>query len=206
VGGDGFGLGSCRPERVDPKRQRLRQLVDGYAHAVKPIDSFARRTFPRESDPQEPVVSFASTQDKTYRAMLAIIREGQKLALAEPRVDMPGSKIIPGKSRQPFPPTLPAKLPILRAVAVPDGVMLSWDRRTDLLGVTFELHRSPTPDFTPDEHSRLVELTRSDYLDSAAPPGTLHYALICVADGKQSRPVRDVVVRRLQTARVTVAP
>ena len=36
-------------------------------------------------------MSFASTQNAHYQAMLAILRQGQKLAIAEPRVDMPGA-------------------------------------------------------------------------------------------------------------------
>ena len=186
----GFGLGLCRARGVDPKNQRIRQLVNGYAHSVKPVDDFARRAFPIPDSSGMPIVSFASTQSEDYQSMLAIIRQGQKLALAAPRVDMPGAKIVPGESRQLIALSLPERLPALRAMATAKGVLLSWDRRADLSGLTFELHRGGSPGFTPDETNQVVSLTRFDYLDPAAPPGRQHYALSLVADGQRSPPVR----------------
>jgi hypothetical protein len=200
AGSDGFGLGLCRADAVDPKRQRIRQLVDGYAHAVKPVEAFARRAFPRPETNGEPLISFASSNDDTYQAMLAIIREGRRLALAEPRVDMPGANIVPGESRQPLSIALPGRLPTLRAKAISEGVLLSWDRRADLFGLSFELHRGASADFTPNESTRVVTLTRSDYINASPAPGTSHYALICIAGGRRSPPLRAAVDRTFETA------
>jgi hypothetical protein len=198
---DGFGLGLCRNREVDPKQQRIRQLVDGYAHSVKPVEAFARRTFTAPDRSGTPLVSFPSTQSEDYQSMLAIIRRGRQLALAEPRVDMPGAKIVPGESRQLIALSLPERLPALRATATANGVLLAWDRRSDIAGLTFELHRSDQAGFTPGERTRLVSLTRFDYLDPAVPAGEQHYALILIADGERSPPVRTAVTvsRILQT-------
>ncbi len=193
AGADGFGLGFCRDRAVNPKQQRVRQLVNGYAHAVQPVEAFARRTLAAPNRSGPPVVSFASTQNPRYQAMLSILREGRKLALAEPRVDMPGAKIIPGESRQLIALSLPERLPKFRATATAEGVRLSWDRRSDLSGLTFELHRGSEPDFVPDETSRLVSLTRFDYLDPATTPGDQHYALTLTANGQRSRPIHATV-------------
>ena len=190
---DGFGLGLCRNREVDPKHQRIRQLVDGYAHSVKPVEAFARRTFPAPDRSGTPVVGFPSTQSEDYQSMLAIIRRGRQLALAEPRVDMPGAKVVPGQSRQLIALNLPEQLPALRATATANGVLLSWDRRADISGLTFELHRSDQPGFTPDDSTRLVSLTRFDYLDPAAPPGEQHYALVLIAHGERSPSVRAAI-------------
>ena len=193
AGAEGFGRGLCRGQPVDPKQQRVRQLVDGYAHAVKPVEAFARRTLIAPDRSGTAVISSASTQSADYQSMLAIIRRGQRLALAEPRVDMPGAKIVPGKSRQLIALHLPERLPELRATATTKGVLLSWDRRSDLSGLTFELHRGSQSGFTPDTTTRLVSLTRFDYLDLAAPPGEQHYALTLIAEGRRSPPVHTVV-------------
>lgn len=199
---DGFGLGLCRGREVDPKRQRVRQLVDGYAHGVKPVEAFTRRTFSAPDRSGVAMVSFPSTQSGGYQSMLAIIRKGQQLALAGPRVDMLGAKIVPGESRQLIALSLPERLPALRATANAGGVLLSWDRRADITGLTFELHRSAEPGFAPDETTRLVSLTRFDYLDPAAPPGEQHYALTLTAGDRSSPPIRTTVTvgRNLKTA------
>ncbi len=201
AGSDGFGLGLCRGQPVDPKQQRIRQLVDGYAHSVKPVEAFTRRTFAARESSGTPVISFSSPRAEEYKSMLEIIRRGQKLALAEPRVDIPGAKIIPGKSRQLIALQLPERLPELRATATEHGVLLSWDRRSDLSGLTFELHRGNQRGFTPDETNRLVSLTRFDYLDLAAPSGEQHYALTLSTHGERSAPVRTTVTvtRNFQT-------
>jgi hypothetical protein len=206
-GADGFGLGLCRSREVDPKQQRIRQLVDGYAHSVKPVEAFARRTFNAPDRSGTAVVGFPSTKSEDYQSLLAIIRRGRQLALAEPRVDMPGAKIVPGESRQLIALALPDRLPVLRATATANGVLLSWDRRSDIAGLTFELHRSDKAGFTPGETTRLVSLTRFDYLDAAAPPGEQHYALRLIADGRGSPPVRaDVAVdKAIQSAGIRPA-
>lgn len=202
AGADGFGLGFCRDRAVNPKQQRVRQLVNGYAHAVQPVEAFARRTYAAPDRSGPPVVSFTSTQNEHYQSMLTILRQGRKLALAEPRVDMPGAEIIPGESRQLIALSLPERLPALRATATAQGVLLSWDRRADISGLTFELHRGSQPGFTPDEASRLVSLTRFDYLDPAATTGDQYYALTLIANGQRSPPVRAsvTVTKHFQTS------
>ena len=193
-GADGFGLGFCRDRKADPKQQRIRQLVDGYAHSVKPVEAFARRTFSAPDRSGTPVAGFSSTQSEGYQSMLAIIRRGQQLALAEPRVDMPGAKIVPGESRQLIALSLPERLPTLRATATANGVLLSWDRRADIAGLTFVVHRGDKAGFKPDATTRLVSLTRFDYLDPSAPHGETHYALTLIADDQRSPPVRAAVI------------
>lgn len=189
-GGDGFGLAFCRDRKVDVKQPRIRQLVEGYAHAVKPVNSFHRRTWSGSDRSGAPVISFHSTWDDRYQAMLAIIRTGRALALAEPRVDMPGAKIVPGESRQLIPAALPEQLPELRATVGARGVQLSWARRAELSGFKFELYRDTRSGFEPEESKRLVSLTRFDYLDTTAKVGQFHYALVIVSGKQRSAPIR----------------
>ena len=96
---DGAGLAWCRDRQVGPDRQRIHLLWRGYAHAVQPFEAFPRRKYVRSDRGGEPVVTFASTDDPHYQAMLEIIRRGRTEALATPRVDMPGAKINPGSCR-----------------------------------------------------------------------------------------------------------
>ncbi len=193
VGPDGFGLGLCRGRGVDAKQQRIRQLVDGYAHSVKPVVAFARRPFAAPDRSGNQVISFFSVTNQSYQTMLAILRRGQQMALSGSRVDMPGAKIIAGRSRQLIGLSLPERLPALRATETGTGVLLSWDRRADISGLTFELHRNHEAGFTPDDTTRLVSLTRFDYTDTAASPGEQHYALTLIADEVRSPPIRATV-------------
>jgi hypothetical protein len=96
--GEGLGLGLCR-ERKAGAEQRVRLLVEGYAHAVKPIDQFPKRAIKRWDTNGTAVVSFASTNQPGYRRMLGIIQEARAAALQNPRVDMPGAEISEGQSR-----------------------------------------------------------------------------------------------------------
>jgi mono/diheme cytochrome c family protein len=189
-GSDGYGLGLCRERKVDPRRQRVRQLVSGYAHAVQPVDAFARRQFLPPDLQGEPVVSFNSTADPNYQAMLEIIQNARQIALANPRIDMPGAKIIPGESRQFVALSLPETLPTLRARPQANGsVWLSWDRRADLSGLIFELHRGAAPGFVPDATTHLASTTLTDYLDVHAPANARHYALVLVSQDDRSAPI-----------------
>jgi hypothetical protein len=124
--------------------------------------------------------------------MLTILREGRRLALAEPRVDMPGAKIIPGESRQLIALSLPTRLPALSATATAQGVRLSWDHRSDLSGLTFELHRGRQP-----VHARRSEpFGVPDGLrlrDPSSAPGDQFYALTCIA--RSTQPSRPATVR-----------
>lgn len=107
VGGEGHGLGLCREGKVDPERQRIRLLWNGYAHAVQPLDKFPRAPTVSASVPGKPAISFASVDDPHYQRMLAIIRQAREQALAAPRVDMPGAEIVGGECRPSIAP-LPA--------------------------------------------------------------------------------------------------
>jgi hypothetical protein len=45
-GGQGLGASLCRDRQVDPRRQRVRMLWNGYAHAVQPLEAFKPQTPP----------------------------------------------------------------------------------------------------------------------------------------------------------------
>lgn len=96
----GAGLGLCRDRKVDPARQRVRLLVDGYAHAVKPVEQFTRRMLPPPDASGAPAVTFATAADPNRLRMLEIIRSARAAALTHPRVDLPGAEIIGGSSRK----------------------------------------------------------------------------------------------------------
>lgn len=190
----GLGLEFCRERAVAPHPPRVRQLVNGYAHAVQPVDAFARHKMVSSDRSGKPVASFASSEDPHYQAMLAIVRNAREIALSDPRVDMPGAQIIPGASRQLVAMTLPRELPEFRAEQTDaGGVWLSWDRRADLSGLIFELHRSDRADSEPGDGTHIVSLTRFDYLDPKPPDDEDHYALVLSADGQRSAPIRQVV-------------
>jgi mono/diheme cytochrome c family protein len=99
AGSPGLGLGLCRDRPVDPARQRVRLLVDGYAHAVKPIDHFPRRVLDAPVSDGPPVVSFSGPDDPHRQRMAGIIRQARDEALRNPRVDMPGAVVIGGSCR-----------------------------------------------------------------------------------------------------------
>ena len=196
-GQEGHGLGLCRDHRVDSRRQRIRQLVNGYAHAVQPIKAFARRELPSPDTSGASIISFGSIHDKAYQAMFAIIRRTRDQALAHPRVDMPGARIVPGQSRQGSALEFPDMLPVLHADPRPDGsVMLSWDHRADLAGMIFELHRGATPEFVPEDTPRIASTTLYDFVDPHVPLEARHYALVIVIDQSRSEPVRASLARR----------
>lgn len=104
-GGDGFGLGMCR-ERAAGGQQRICLLVEGYAHAVKPLDQFPRQQLHPRDTSGEPVITFESSEHPAYRKMLSIIKAGRETALRSPRIDMPGAKPILGQCRSPGEPQL----------------------------------------------------------------------------------------------------
>lgn len=104
-GGAGSGLGLCRDRPVDPRRQRIRLLVNGYAHAVQPVERFARQSIVPLDTTGKPFVSFVSTDDLHYQKMLSIIVKGRQEVLTTPRVDMPGAKVIDGECREFVPMT-----------------------------------------------------------------------------------------------------
>ncbi len=69
-------------------------------HHVLPLDSFKPQEYIAPDTSGEPLMTFLSTDDSHYQAMLKIIRRGCTEALATPRVDMPGAKINAGLCRQ----------------------------------------------------------------------------------------------------------
>jgi len=194
-GEDGHGLALCRDRRIDPAEQRVCLLVGGrYHHAVRPVDSFKRPPAPKAADAARTVVSFASTADPHYEAMLQILRDGRRQALAAPRVDMPGARIIAGAHRQFAPSPLPESLPALSAEMGGDGVVyLSWPGSTETVGLTAEVHRGGSADFEPDANTLLGATTLTACSDAQAPPGLQHYALVFSNDRQRSAPVRSSV-------------
>ena len=138
----GLGLAMCRDRKAD-SQPRVRLLVSGYAHAVQPVEAFARRPIVPYTAEGTPVVSLAATSDPHYRNMLAIIRKARDQALAAPRVDMPGAEVITGTCRQFNPPPLPEVPPAPEAVPGEDGVVhVTWERSARTIGLEAELHCS----------------------------------------------------------------
>jgi hypothetical protein len=99
--GPGMGLGLCRERSVAAQTPRLRLLWNGYAHAVLPLEAFARQPLTPADPPGTPVAHFAGPDDAMYQAMLAIITRGRQRALSSPRVDLPGAQAIEGTCRLP---------------------------------------------------------------------------------------------------------
>ncbi len=188
-GSPGYGLGLCRLRPVDPRRQRLHLLRNGYAHAVQPLEAFPEHAIIPYDPSGEPVVSFASPEDKFYQQMLAIICEARDQALENPRIDMPGAERIAGTWRQFVPPAVPDTAPPLQAQVDADGVVhLRWERSARTLGLRSQLHRSSQPHFIPNEKTLLAETTLFEYTDPTAPEGTCYYGLVLCSPEGQSRP------------------
>ena len=91
--GDGFGLAWCRNRKASAGLHLVTQHD-------QPPDVFHVKRAPKPDASGAEKISFASTADENYQAMLGAIKNFQKLALAEPRVDMPGAKINPGACRE----------------------------------------------------------------------------------------------------------
>jgi len=142
----------------------------------------------------KPVVTFASTDDKHYRRMLNVISRARAAALAQPRVDLPTADILPGACRQQAPVPLPDRPSNVRATVAMDGaVRLRWPGTTDLIGLTYEVHRGGRADFTLGEKTKLAETTSFRYRDALPPVGTQHYAIVPVSGGRTSEPWRTDV-------------
>jgi len=194
-GKEGRGLGLCRDRKVDPRSQRIRILLGGrYHHAVRPVKSFAVPQAPRPGDGGEPVATFASTDDPHYQAMLAVIRDGRRQALAAPRVDMPGAEIVPGKHRQMLPQPLPEPLPPLQARVDAESVVhLSWERSARTIGLSAEVHRGEQADFKPSQETLLAATPLFQHADTDAAQGPQHYALVLCSAEARSAPIRAAV-------------
>jgi hypothetical protein len=188
-GADGYGLGLCRERKVDPKRQRIHLLRTGYAHAVQPVEKFPKYEIVPPDLTGEPVVSFASTADPNYQAMLGIIRAGREKALATPRVDMPGAEVIAGACRQFRPPPIPEPAVPLKATVDREGVvLLSAERSARTIGLEAEFHRGDAESFTPSEKTLLTRTGLFRHTDSAASQGTQWYAVVLAVGEQRGKP------------------
>lgn len=188
-GKKGYGLAICRNHKMDPKRNRIRLLRNGYAHAVKPISEFAPEPVPPIQEGGQPEPSFASTDDPLYNTMLKIIRQGRAQAMTTPRVDMPGAVIIPGKSRMLILPEVPEQAPEIRTSINSDGVAcLEWERSAAIIGLTSEVHRGTSKNFTTGPETLIIETPLTSFMDTDVPPGKQYYALVLSNGNKRSKP------------------
>jgi hypothetical protein len=184
----GLGLAMCCDRKAETQ-PRVRLLVNGYAHAVQPIEAFTRRPIIPYTSEGAPVVSFAATSDPHYQNMLAIIRGARDQALAAPRVDMPGAEVIAGTCRQFNPPPLPEVTPAPEATPGEDGVVhVTWERSARTIGLEAELHCSGERNFSPNEKTLLTRTALCQYTDTAAPAGRQFYALVLMSGDQRSRP------------------
>ena len=187
--GEGYGLGLCRDRKVNPQRQRIHLLWKGYAHAVQPPAAFPKRTIVPYDPGGRAAVSFASTQDAQYQAMLATIGGARDRALANPRIDMPGAEVIAGACRTFLPPPLPEVAPPLQASLAGDGlVLLRWEDSARMIGLEAEIHRSTKEGFTPGEKTLLARTPLAQYADRTAAAGRVCYALVMASGGRFSEP------------------
>ena len=194
--GDGLGLALCRDGRVDPAGRRIRLLPDaGYGHQVTALEQFPTHA-DRETTPGlASHVTFLSTDDEHYQAMLAIIEEGRRQALAAPRVDMPGADIREGEWRQIVLPSLPDE-PVEWTITVSANgeTHLAWPSAR-IAGLRAEIHRGDSPEFPIDPGTCLDQTLRFEYTDLSAPAGEVYYALVFVRGSERSRPTyRQVIV------------
>jgi len=186
----GYGLANCRERKLDPNRRRVRMFyTGGYVHHVLPVENFKPGTFTGPDRSGKPVVTFQSTQDKNYIAMLDIIQKGRQSALARPRVDMPGAKIHPGLCRSILPVPTPEISPPLNAIPQKDGaVQLTWPRSAQNIGLSFALYRNDKPAFEPGNEFLVDSTKLFNYTDIKSPPGKQYYALVASSNGIKSKP------------------
>jgi hypothetical protein len=161
---------------------------NGYAHAVQPPEAFPKHPVLPPDRSGKPVISFASTGDAHYQAMLAIVREGREKALAAPRIDMPGAEAVGGECRNFNPPPLPVVTPPLEATLTGDGLVhLAWERSARTIGMDDELHRSSVERFTPDSRTLLLRTTLA-VTSTAGAPGKQYYAVVFHSMDGRSKP------------------
>jgi hypothetical protein len=185
----------CRNRPIDPRRQRLRLLRKGYAHAVQPPEAFPRQPVLPPDPSGEPAVSFTSTTDPEYRALLKIIRDGRRRALAAPRVDMPNALVVSGASRHLVLPDVPEVAPQLEARTDEEGIVhLSWPQSALVVGLDAEVHRSEIAEFSPDETTLIARTATCGFTDSQPSAGRQHYAVLLSGQDQRSRPAYASVV------------
>ncbi|MHC4744512.1 MAG: HzsA-related protein, partial [Planctomycetota bacterium] len=194
-GPEGRGLGFCRDRKVPPEKQRIRMFyTGGYQHGVLPLEAFKPKEFTGPDFSGKPVTTFASTQDKHYQKMLSIIRKGRIEALASPRVDMPGAKILPGLCRTIIPVPAPQEAPPLTATTKDDGIVrLAWPRAADTIGLSFGIYRHTEPNFKPKAEFLVNATSLFQHEDLLAPQGRNYYALVATSDGRTSKPAYTMV-------------
>jgi len=185
-----LGLEDCRDRKVAPGRQRIRMFyTGGYVHHVLPMDDFKPGQFTGPDRTGQSVATFASTNDKHYQAMLSIIRKGRIDALAKPRRDMPGAKLIPGLCRTIFPVPAPEQSPQLTARTQRDGVVqLAWPRSAQTIGLSFGLYRHNEPGFEPRPEFLVNRTSLFAHQDLTAPQGRQYYALVSSSGQLRSKP------------------
>jgi hypothetical protein len=192
---EGRGLGNCRNRKVAPHAQRIRMFyTGGYVHHVLPLEDFKPKEFVAPDLSGQSVVSFASTQDKHYQAMLSIIRKGRIEALSSPRVDMPGAKVLPGLCRRIIPVPTPEQAPPLTAKTQKDGIVqLAWPRSAKTIGLSFGLYRHTKPGFEPRPEFLVNRTSLFNHEDLKAPQGRQYYALVASSGGTKCKPAYAVV-------------
>ncbi len=186
------GESICRNRKFNQSFSRLGLMFQsGYAHQVKPLEDFPTQHWvPWEKSLEgEPVVSFASTEDPTYRKMLEIIEDARTRQLLNPRVDMPfsneiGNGVVAGRYRQIIPQPLPDPLPTVEISVDDDGVVrLRWERSQRTIGLITEVYRlAASPCDALDPATRIGRTERFEFTDKNAPPGILSYAVVFVTD------------------------
>ncbi|MBI2478438.1 MAG: hypothetical protein HYV60_07300, partial [Planctomycetia bacterium] len=187
TGNGTLGLAWCRQRKATSNLPLVTQQ-----HL--PPDVFHPIDLPPRDESGEPHVSFASTDDPHYQALLRIIRHARSAALAQPRVDMPGAEISYGSCRVHPVASLPSQLPTLGASLTDSGdVMLGWPLPAPTDGLEFEVHRAQTADFAPTNETRIGYTTSFRFADSLPPVGSQHYALVVKAGAQSSKPLRATI-------------
>jgi len=194
-GDAGHGVEACRDHKRKSGKQRIRMyFTGGYVHHVLPMDAFKPVEFEYPDTSGESHVSFASTTDARYQRMLAIIESGRRAALAEPRTDMPGAKLVAGACKEMIPPDPPKIAPAMHVGVQSDGVVgLNWKRSASTIGLLFDLHRSDRPNFVPGRENRVESTRLFRYEDFSADAGRHYYALVASSGGFRSKPSYAVV-------------
>ena len=185
------GESLCRDRKFNQVFSRRGLMFQyGYAHGVLDLDKFPTQQWePWEKSLEgEPVDSFMSTDDPTYRKMLEIIEDARSRQLLNPRVDMPyaneiGKGVTAGRYRQIIPQPLPDPLPNIEATVDDDGVVrLCWERSSRTIGLITEIHRLTSAGDALTAENRIGRTERFEFTDKDAPMGTNHYAVVFVTD------------------------
>lgn len=182
------GLALCRSRAFPQDFLRLGIMSNGqYEHAVKELRMFPTQEWREWDESGEPVCSFESRENETYRKMLAIIQNARAQALSDPRIDMPNAYeapggIVEGRSRQITPLPVPEYEVSFEAKAAPNGVVkLNWERSARTIGLVFELRRFGG--LNDSEAGTLLTRTeRFDFVDAAPPVGKIRYELTPISE------------------------